>query len=89
MVMQPLQPPDTVAAVTTGAWALVHYVGVGTIAPLALSLLLPHDFIRLSELPMGLAVALLGYTLWSAGREKGSEALHRQSSAQVRATPAA
>jgi hypothetical protein len=28
VVMQPIHPPDTLAAVTTGAWATVHYLGV-------------------------------------------------------------
>src|SRR5206468_2411002 len=28
VVMQPIHPPDTLSAVTTGAWATVHYLGV-------------------------------------------------------------
>ena len=28
IVMQPIHPPDTLSAVTTGAWATVHYLGV-------------------------------------------------------------
>jgi hypothetical protein len=126
VVMQPIHPPETLAAVTTGAWATVHYLGVamcllnllgiagiyarqveasgwlglaglllfgvatlragvlprwaggalavGTVAPLALSLLLPAEFIRLAAVPVGLALALLGYALWSEPRENVSEA---------------
>ena len=64
-------------------------LAVGSLAPLALSLLLPHEFIRLAAVPMGIALALLGYALWSDGREKVSEALPRRSSHQLRPTPAA
>jgi hypothetical protein len=28
VAIQPIHPPDTLAAVTTGTWAIVHYVGV-------------------------------------------------------------
>jgi uncharacterized membrane protein len=44
-------------------------LAVGTVAPLVLSLLLPHEFIRLAAVPVGIAVALLGYALWSERRE--------------------
>ena len=64
-------------------------LAVGSVAPLALSLLLPHEFIRLAAVPMGIALALLGYALWSDGREKVSEALARRSTPQLRPTPAA
>jgi hypothetical protein len=43
-------------------------LAVGTVAPLALSLLLPHEFIRLAAVPGGIALALLGYALWSDRR---------------------
>ena len=43
-------------------------LAVGTVAPLALSLLLPHEFIRLAAVPVGIALALLGYALWSDRR---------------------
>src|SRR3981081_2492735 len=59
-------------------------LAVGTVAPLVLSLLLPHEFIRLAALPVGIALALLGYALWSARREKVSEPLPRRSSPQLR-----
>jgi hypothetical protein len=41
---------------------------VGAVAPLALALLLPHEFIRLAAVPGGIALALLGYALWSDRR---------------------
>jgi hypothetical protein len=48
-------------------------LAVGTVAPLVLSLLLPHEFIRLAAVPVGIALALLGYALWSERRENVSE----------------
>jgi hypothetical protein len=59
-------------------------LAVGTVAPLVLSLLLPHEFIRLAAVPVGTALALLGYALWSERREKVSEPLPRRSSPQLR-----
>jgi hypothetical protein len=59
-------------------------LAVGTVAPLVLSLLLPHEFIRLAAVPVGIALALLGYALWSERREKVSEPLPRGSSPQLR-----
>jgi len=47
-------------------------LAVGTVAPLALSLL-PHEFLRLAALPMGLAMASLGYALLSERREHALE----------------
>ena len=43
-------------------------LAAGTVAPLALSLLLPHEFIRLAAVPVGVALALLGAALWSERR---------------------
>src|SRR5438132_4689509 len=59
-------------------------LAVGNVAPLALSILLPHELIRLAALPVGLALALLGYALWSERRENISEPLRRTSSRQLR-----
>jgi hypothetical protein len=47
-------------------------LAVATLAPLALSLVLPHEFIRLAAVPFGIALALLGYALWSERRETGT-----------------
>ncbi len=63
-------------------------LAVGTVAPLALSLLLPHEFIRLAAVPTGIALALLGYALWSDRREKVSGVLPRRLSPQLRPTAA-
>ena len=46
-------------------------LAVGTVAPIVLSLLLPHEFLRLAAVPVGIALALLGYALWSERRENG------------------
>jgi hypothetical protein len=43
-------------------------LAVATVAPLALSLLLPHEFIRLAAVPIGVALVWLGYVLWSERR---------------------
>jgi hypothetical protein len=101
VAMQPIHPPETLASVTTPTWAIVHYVGVtlprwaggglavATVAPLALSLLLPHEFIRLAAVPIGGALVWLEYALWSERRENVSEALVRSPSPQLRPAGAA
>jgi hypothetical protein len=63
-------------------------LAVGTVAPLAISLLLPHEFIRLAAVPMGIALALLGYALWSDRGAKVLEALPGSATPQLRPTPA-
>jgi len=63
-------------------------LAVATVAPLALSLLLPHEFLRLAAVPIGVALVWLGYVLWSERRETVSEALPRRVSPQVRPTAA-
>ena len=55
-------------------------LAVGTVAPLVLSLLLPHEFVRLAAVPVGLALALLGYALWSERRVSVSEPQPRRPS---------
>jgi hypothetical protein len=64
-------------------------LAVGTLAPLALSLLLPHEFIRLAAVPAGLALALLGYALWSERREPASQRVPARDRAQLHPTPVA
>jgi hypothetical protein len=59
-------------------------LAIATVAPLVLSLLLPHEFIRLAAVPMGVALVWLGYVLWSERRETVSEPLPRRSSPQLR-----
>src|SRR5438309_11278217 len=64
-------------------------LAVGTVAPLVLSLLLPHEFIRLAAVPAGIALALLGYALWSERREPVAQRVLAMEHAQLRPTPAA
>jgi hypothetical protein len=68
-------------------WAGV-VLAVGTMAPLAFSLL-PHEFIRLAAVPTGLALALLGYALFSERREPRSQRVPAGERAQLRPTRAA
>src|SRR5437879_6560464 len=63
-------------------------LAVGTVAPLALSLLLPHEFIRLAAVPVGLALALLGYALWPERREQASQPMPATERAMLSTTPA-
>jgi len=51
--------------------------------------LLPHQFERFAAVPMGLALAWLGYALWSEQREPVSEAVPGNGSPQLRPTAAA
>jgi hypothetical protein len=59
-------------------------LAVGTVAPLALSLLLPHEFIRLAAVPAGIALALLGYALWSERRENVAQSVATMGRPQLR-----
>src|SRR5215204_2693058 len=63
-------------------------LALGTVAPLVLSLLLPHEFIRLAAVPVGIALALLGYALWSERRETVSEPVPATEHALLSPTPA-
>jgi hypothetical protein len=46
--------------------------------------LLPHDIQRLAAIPVGLAVAWLGYSLWSERREQASDPARGTGSPQLR-----
>jgi hypothetical protein len=76
---------------TLRAGILPHWaagtLAVGTVAPVALSLL-PHEFLRMAAVPVGFALAWLGYALWSERREKASEPLSRELSPRLRASGA-
>jgi hypothetical protein len=63
-----------------GAGALLAITAVLTPA----AALLPHHIQRFAAVPMGLAVAWLGYALWSELREQGSEPLPAKGSSQLR-----
>jgi hypothetical protein len=60
-------------------WAGV-VLAVGTVLPP----LLPHDIVRLAAVPVGLALAWLGYALWSERRENAADPLLDMGSAQLR-----
>ena len=53
---------------------------VGTLLPILGSSLFPHPYDRIFAVPVGLALASLGYALWSEQRENVSEPLPRRSS---------
>jgi hypothetical protein len=50
--------------------------------------LLPHQIQRLAAVPMGLALAWLGYALWSERRERAAEPVPGRGSPQLRETKA-
>lgn len=59
--------------------------------PLAIIMvtLLPHQLARLAAMPMGIALAWLGYALWSERREQAAQPIPAMQSAQFRASEAA
>jgi hypothetical protein len=63
-------------------------LAVATVMPLALSVL-PHQYIRLAAVPMGLALVWLGFALWSERRDNVAESVARNRRAQLRQTDAA
>jgi hypothetical protein len=58
-------------------------LGIATVAPLVLSLLLPHEFIRLAAVPIGVALVWLGYVLWSERRVTVAEVRPSTASRQL------
>ena len=62
-------------------------LAVGTVAPLALSIL-PHEFIRLAAVPVGVALAWLGFALWSERRQEAPEPSPGMRRLQLRQTGA-
>src|SRR5689334_2196198 len=53
-------------------WAAGLLAGSGPLAIIMVALL-PHQFERLAAMPMGFALAWLGYALWSERREQAAE----------------
>jgi hypothetical protein len=53
------------------------------VLPLLTSSLLPHPFDRILAVPMGLALAWLGYALWSERREGAAESALGRTSPQL------
>lgn len=68
-------------------WA-ASLLAVGIVLPLLGSWLVPHPFDRIFAVPVGLAMAGLGYALWSERREQVMEPLPGQGSLQLRQTGA-
>jgi hypothetical protein len=67
-------------------WA-AGLLAVGAVAPFVLAQL-PHPLDRTFAVPMGLALAWLGYALWSERREQASESIPGRASSQLRHTAA-
>ena len=53
-----------------------------------LAALLPHQIQRLAAMPMGLALAWLGYALWSELHTQAAESVPGKGSLQLRQTGA-
>ena len=58
-------------------------LAIGTILPLLMSSLLPHPYDRILAIPVGLALAWLGYALLSERREQVSETVSGKVNAQI------
>ena len=67
-------------------WA-AGVLAVGTVLPVALSVL-PREFVRLAAVPVGFALAWLGYALWSERREQAADPLAGRLTPQLRQTAA-
>ena len=68
-------------------WAAVLLAVSGPLAIIMVALL-PHQIERLAAMPMGIALAALGYALWSERRAKASEPLPDMSNPQLRQSAA-
>ncbi len=55
-------------------WAAALF-GLGAVSSLAFGILLPHEFVRLAAVPVGLGLVWLGYSLLSERRAQVSEPL--------------
>lgn len=69
-------------------WASVLLAGSGPLAVI-MGALLPHQIERLAAMPMGFALAWLGYALFTERREKSSESLLNQRIANMAPSNAA
>lgn len=63
-------------------------LAVATVLPLVASSLLPHPLDRILAVPMGLALAWLGYALWSERRDQAPERLPDVGSPRLQQTGA-
>jgi hypothetical protein len=62
-------------------WAAALLTVTAALTPLAA--LLPHNIQRLAAMPMGLALAVLGYALWSERRAQAAEPVPAKASGQL------
>ncbi len=67
-------------------WPAALLAVAATLTPAAA--LLPHEFQRLAAIPVGLALAWLGYALWSERREQASDPVPDGGSSRLRRTAA-
>lgn len=67
-------------------WPAILLAVAAALTPAAA--LLPHAIQRYAAIPVGLAIAWLGYTLWSEQREQAAQAVPGRGSAQLRQTGA-
>jgi hypothetical protein len=63
-------------------------LAVGVVLPLLTTGLLPHPFDRALAVPVGFAMAWMGYALWSERRVQTSAAAHGAQKPQLRHAPA-
>ena len=68
-------------------WA-AGLLAFAAVSPPLLASLLPHPLDRILAVPMGLALAWLGYALWSERREQAAEPVPGKGSPQLRPTAA-
>ena len=76
----------TLRAGILSRWA-AGLLAVGAVAPFVLAML-PHPLDRTFAVPTGLALAWLGYALWSERREQAAEPVPGRGSPQLRQTAA-
>ena len=69
-------------------WA-AGLLAVGTLLPIIGSSLFPHPFDRIFAVPVGLALAWLGYALWSERTSQASQAVPAAERGLLSPTPAA
>ncbi len=68
-------------------WAAV-LLAFGTVLPLLVSWLIPHPFDRIFAVPVGVALACLGYALWSEREEQAAERVPGRGVSRLRQTGA-
>ena len=73
----------TLRAGILSRWAAGLLTVAALVAPVA-GLLLPGELVRIAAVPMGIALAWLGYALWSERREQASDPVRGGGSPRVR-----